>query len=122
MKHSFYSGIAALSILSFLGAGQSLPSALTRDGAESALVAGKPDITVQLTEKKIIVDGALDDEAWGDAAAYEGYFFQLQPLDRAPSSEKTRVMVLQDARMIYFGIQCYDRNHIKSTLPPCAGT
>lgn len=68
----------------------------------------KPDIFVRSTEQKIKIDGVLDDEAWLDAEPYENYFFQHEPLDRAPSTEKTRVMVLQDEKMIYFGIQCYD--------------
>ncbi len=65
-------------------------------------------IEVRTTDKPIAIDGRLDDEAWKDAAAYEDFFFQQQPLDRAPSSEKTRVMVLQDRDTIYFGIQAYD--------------
>ena len=68
----------------------------------------KPDIYVTWTDKKITVDGVLNRQAWSDAKAYEEYFFQHEPLDRAPASEKTRVMVLQDDKMIYFGIQCYD--------------
>ncbi|MBN2001500.1 carbohydrate binding family 9 domain-containing protein [candidate division KSB1 bacterium] len=68
----------------------------------------KPDIYVKWTDKKIAIDGVLDDDAWQDAEPYENYFFQHEPLDREPSSEKTRIMVLQDNRMLYFGIQCYD--------------
>jgi hypothetical protein len=69
---------------------------------------GKIELYVRWTDKKIEINGILDEKAWDDAEVYEDYFFQLQPLDRAPSSEKTRVMVLQDDKMIYFGIQCYD--------------
>ena len=76
--------------------------------SDTSLSAYKPDIYVQWTDKKIVIDGVLDDAAWDDALAYEEYFFQREPLDRAPSSEKTRVMVLQDKKMIYFGIQCFD--------------
>ena len=75
---------------------------------DSSVVSQRPDIYVTWTEKEIKIDGVLDDQAWDDARAYEDYFFQREPLDRAPSSEKTRVMVLQDERMLYFGIQCYD--------------
>jgi hypothetical protein len=70
--------------------------------------SGKIELYVRWTDKTIQIDGVLDDEAWHDAEPYEDYFYQLQPLDRAPSSEKTCVMVLQNADMIYFGIQCYD--------------
>ncbi|RQW10014.1 hypothetical protein EH222_03050 [candidate division KSB1 bacterium] len=75
---------------------------------DSSLASIKPEIFVTWTDKKIVVDGVLDESAWDDARPYEAYFYQREPLDREPSSEKTRVMVLQDARMLYFGIQCYD--------------
>ncbi len=68
----------------------------------------KPDIFVTWTEKDIKIDGVLDDAAWKDAKPYEGYFYQREPLDREPSTQKTKVMALQDEKMLYFGIQCYD--------------
>jgi len=75
---------------------------------DSTITPTPIELVVQWTDKKLTIDGVLDDDAWNDATPYEDYFYQLQPLDRAPSSEKTRVMVLQDAKMLYFGIQCYD--------------
>ena len=66
------------------------------------------ELFVRWTDKKVVINGVLDEPAWDDAEPYEAHFFQHQPLDRAPSSEKTRVMVLQDAQTIYFGILCYD--------------
>jgi hypothetical protein len=88
----------------------SLPQAEMRSeaGQDTLDVAKKVEIFVRRTEKKITVDGVLDEDAWNDAQPYENYFYQLQPLDRAPSSEKTRVMVLQDGRKLYFGVQCDD--------------
>ncbi|MFC1528964.1 DUF5916 domain-containing protein [Candidatus Latescibacterota bacterium] len=65
------------------------------------------DIFVTFIEEKIVLDGVLDDAAWTKAVPYEAYFFQQEPLDREPSSEKTKVMVLQDSDTIYFGIQSY---------------
>jgi hypothetical protein len=73
----------------------------------------KPVIVVQSTHKQIVIDGQLNDDAWQDASAYEGHFFQSEPGDRTPSSEKTKVMVLQDEKTIYFGIQCYDSDAAK---------
>jgi hypothetical protein len=78
------------------------------DQSDSLLASSKIEIYVQQTDSKMIIDGILDEKAWQEAQSYEEYFYQHQPLDREPSSEKTRVMVLQDANMIYFGIQCYD--------------
>ena len=75
---------------------------------EGSILNG-PDITifVRETSEPIIIDGRLDDPAWAAAAPYEAHFFQQEPHDREPSSEKTRVMVLQDRDTIYFGIQAY---------------
>ena len=69
-----------------------------------------PDIHIEVKQitEPIVVDGVLNDEGWKNAAVYEDFFFQSQPLDRAPSSEKTRVMVVQDGETVYFGIQAYD--------------
>jgi hypothetical protein len=75
---------------------------------DSTCASQRIEIFVRPTDKKITIDGVLDEDAWKDAEPYENYFFQLQPLDRAPSSEKTRVMVLQDRKTLYFGIQCSD--------------
>lgn len=75
---------------------------------DTAFSSIKPEIFVTWTDKKVTIDGVLDDDAWQDAQPYEEYFYQREPLDREPSSEKTKIMVLQDARMLYFGIQCYD--------------
>ena len=68
----------------------------------------KPVITVTQTVKEINVDGKLDEQAWRDAVPYESHFFQHEPKDREPSPEKTKVMVLQNDKMLYFGVQCYD--------------
>lgn len=68
----------------------------------------KINIYVNEINEPIKIDGMLDDPAWGKASPYKEYFFQHEPLDRAPSSEKTKLLVLQDKDNIYFGAQCYD--------------
>jgi len=65
-------------------------------------------IRVRETKGPVVIDGRLDDPAWRDAIPHCDYFFQQEPLDRAPSSEKIKVLVLQDEENLYFGIQCYD--------------
>ncbi len=75
----------------------------------SVLIKGSDiNIYVQQINEPIKIDGILDDPAWEKAIPYNEYFFQLEPLDRAPSSEKTELRVLQDEHNIYFGAQCYD--------------
>ncbi len=66
------------------------------------------NIYVNEISELIKIDGILDDPAWRKAIPYKEYFFQHEPLDRAPSSEKTELRVLQDKDNIYFGAQCYD--------------
>ena len=88
-----------------------LSGAVKRDGAlaDSLAVPGKQIvIQVRKTAGPITIDGVLDDPAWSEALPYCDYFFQQEPLDRAPSSEKTEVRVLQDLNNIYFGVQCYE--------------
>ena len=66
------------------------------------------NIYVKDIDEPVKIDGILDDAAWDKAIPYNDYFFQHEPLDRAPSSEKTKLMILQDRNNIYFGAQCYD--------------
>ena len=54
----------------------------------------------------IKIDGILDEPDWEKTSAYDGYFFQQQPFDRIPSSDKTSVKILVDNGNLYFGISC----------------
>jgi hypothetical protein len=110
MKQAHHGGwVFIFSILLFTPAASDAQAEKPGQGAlNSNRAADSIQIFVRQTDKKIAVDGVLDEEAWKDAEPYEDTFFQLQPLDRAPSSEKTRVMVLQNGGMLYFGILCYD--------------
>jgi len=85
------------------------PDKKSKSDAGSILIKGSDiNIYVQEINEPIKIDGKLDDPAWEHAIPYNEYFFQLEPLDRAPSSEKTELRVLQDEHNIYFGAQCYD--------------
>ncbi|MFC1562607.1 DUF5916 domain-containing protein [candidate division KSB1 bacterium] len=76
---------------------------------DSGLIKGSDiNIYVQEINEPIEIDGKLNEKAWERAIPYHDYFFQHEPLDRAPSSEKTEVRVLQDKHNIYFSAQCYD--------------
>ena len=82
--------------------------------ATPALIEG-PDIIIYVREttNRIEIDGKLDDEAWKEAIPYHEYFYQQEPLDRAPSTQKTEVRVLQDENNLYFGVQCYETDPSK---------
>jgi len=95
-----------------------LPDSLndrTSDSTATPAPIEGPDINIYVREttKRIEIDGNLDDEAWEQALPYHEYFYQQEPLDRAPSSQKTELRVLQDKHSIYFGVQCYETDPSK---------
>lgn len=53
-------------------------------------------------------DGDLSDDVWNRAAPISE-FYQLEPNEGAPGSEKTVVRVLYDDHALYFAIHAYDR-------------
>ena len=70
------------------------------------------DIIIQVTttDQQIKVDGRLDEPAWSQAEPYYDYFFQQEPLDREPSSQKTELRVMQDGQYIYIGAICHEED------------
>lgn len=55
-----------------------------------------------------LVDGRLDDLVWDQAAPADA-FFQREPQEGAPATERTEVLVLYDDEHLYLGVSCYDR-------------
>jgi hypothetical protein len=62
-----------------------------------------------------IIDGELDDAAWGRASVSQGFWCSTQ--DKSPS-DQTEVLVLMDENYLYFGFRMYDANPevIQSTI------
>ena len=56
-----------------------------------------------------VVDGHLDDAAWGAAPVISG-FVQREPVEGAPVSERTEVRILMDGDALYVGAWLYDRS------------
>ena len=56
-----------------------------------------------------VIDGRLDDDAWGGAPILDG-FTQREPAEGAPVSERTEVRLLQDDEALYIGAWLYDRD------------
>ncbi len=73
------------------------------DGAAGDLTVATPT----LVDAGIRIDGRLDDAAW-DQAALLGSFTQYDPVEGAPASQKTEVLVLVDQHAIYFGVRAFD--------------
>lgn len=75
------------------------------------LVASDQESTLQLRAHKIEsnlqLDGLLTEAEWQTAAVISD-FFQYQPDEGRPASEKTEVRVLYDEHSLYIGAMCYD--------------
>jgi hypothetical protein len=52
------------------------------------------------------LDGVLDDEVW-QRATVVSEFFQQEPDEGAPASERTEVRLIYDERNIYIGVHAY---------------
>jgi len=61
------------------------------------------------------IDGSLNDAAWREAPAEDG-FVQLNPIEKAKPSERTVFKILYDAKNIYFGLTAYDHIPGKITM------
>jgi len=53
------------------------------------------------------IDGVLDDECWHRATPISD-FFQRDPREGEPSTEKTEVRIVYDDDRLYIGISCFD--------------
>jgi hypothetical protein len=63
--------------------------------------------TAVRTTQPIVLDGALDEEAWKQASLAEG-FYQQFPDEFAAASERTEVRFLYDSDTLYIGAMLYD--------------
>ncbi len=91
--------LAALAVAGSLAvspaAAQTAPEASTARRIEATRTDSPPD-----------VDGRLDDPVWRTAARITR-FVQQRPLDGAPATEQTEVLVAYDSQNLYFGIYAH---------------
>jgi hypothetical protein len=59
-------------------------------------------------EAGLRIDGALDEPPWAEAPPL-GDFRQQVPRAEEPASEATEVRILYDARTLFIGVKCFDR-------------
>jgi hypothetical protein len=71
--------------------------------------AGRVIVRATRIAKPIAVDGALDDEAYGEVPAITE-FVQAEPAEGAPISERTEAWILYDDDNVYFACRCWDRH------------
>jgi hypothetical protein len=81
-----------------------LVQAAAQDSAASPYLVNLPRI-----EAEAIIDGRLDEPAWGRAVRLDN-FHQYQPVDSRPAEERTEVLVWYAPTAIHFGIVAHDQN------------
>lgn len=66
---------------------------------------------------KIQIDGSLDDPAWKETL-FQSDFFQRDPIEGDPATERTEFAVLYDDEYLYVAVMAYDSdpNEIRSIL------
>ena len=74
------------------------------------------DLEPPRLDAAVVVDGRLDEDAWGQAARLTG-FSQYAPADDVPAADSTVVMVWYSAKAIHFGIRAYaEAGTVRATL------
>jgi len=58
-------------------------------------------------DAEVVIDGVLDEPAWGRAAMLTG-FSLYQPIDQRPAPDSTEVLVWYSPTAIYFGIRAFE--------------
>ena len=65
------------------------------------------DVAAVYVEQSPVIDGALDEATWRDAALLDA-FTQQEPDEGAPSSERTEVLLTYDRSALYLGLRAFD--------------
>ena len=68
----------------------------------------RPSLRATYTEEKLVLDGRLDERAWQLADSTNGIFWQTNPHQGMPSSERTVMRIVYDNKNLYVGAQLYD--------------
>ncbi len=75
-------------------------------------------LDASLTSTGPIIDGRLDDEAWGREADVDEIFMSYSPTFGEPLPFRTRIWLAHDSRNLYFAFHCLDSEpeRIKSSI------
>ena len=86
-----------------------LPAAILAAGAPLQFQSPDGRRTIHAAEARapIVIDGALDEEAWQLAEPADG-FIQAEPYEGQAASEATEVRVVFDRDALYIGVVCHD--------------
>ncbi|MBI3304650.1 MAG: carbohydrate binding family 9 domain-containing protein [Deltaproteobacteria bacterium] len=73
----------------------------------AAPLNGPPELTATRINEVISIDGVLDEPAWQRAQVADT-FWQREPDEGAPPSQRTEVRVLYSRSRLYVGVICFD--------------
>ncbi len=82
------------------------PGGSGRGAVSIGVLTGRPTVSAIRTNDPPRIDGRLDDSVWRSAARITE-FVQQRPLEGAPATERTEVLIAYDSQNIYFGIYAY---------------
>lgn len=68
----------------------------------------RPERVVPVVTAPPAIDGVLSDPAWQEAAVIED-LLQVEPMEGAAPSERTRVLLARDEHNLYIAVRCGDR-------------
>jgi len=68
---------------------------------------GRPRVEISLTDKPPLIDGELIDAVWTNATVIDR-FTEVDPDEGAPSSPKTKIMIMRDSEFLYVGFICME--------------
>lgn len=74
--------------------------------AQASGIKGSKDIQITKTTQTINIDGKLDEPVWKDMQVYD--FFQRDPEEGKPSTQKTAIKVTYDNEAFYVAAYLYD--------------
>ena len=69
--------------------------------------ADNPQLALTKTDTKPTIDGFLDEPLWQTTAGIEN-LTQVEPVEGAKPSQRTKIHITYDNDFIYFGIRCFD--------------
>lgn len=75
-------------------------------GPQEQTRTDRPTITAVRLAQAPTIDGKLDDEVWATAARIDA-FVQERPVEGAPATERTEVLIGYDSQTLYFGIYAH---------------
>ncbi len=82
-------------------------SGQTKDSDSTGKTRAEHRLRAQRTDEQIKIDGDLNEPAWTTASVISD-FYQQEPKEGEPASEKTEIRVLFDDKNIYFAVRAFD--------------